>query len=222
MIVLDYRERALASELPGAETRALDVGDALICGELLIERKTPSDLASSIRDGRWRDQLARLVAAREAGMSMVAIVLEGDASDVPEHCGVAPDSVRSALVGAYVRDGIPHFVTRGPAETARLLSSMAERLSRNEGASRQSGAGAALLRRNAELSDPRVVALYQLSVVPGVSASSADAILGECGTISEWLRRWGGRAAELADTVVGRRRLGPAVAGRILRLCGAD
>ena len=47
------------------EFKQLDLGDIIICDEegselLMFERKTPSDLASSIIDGRYNEQSFRL------------------------------------------------------------------------------------------------------------------------------------------------------------------
>ena len=66
-LILDNREKyiiKLIGNAPFVETQNLDVGDIhfLIDNELIlvIERKTLKDLSSSIKDGRFREQKARL------------------------------------------------------------------------------------------------------------------------------------------------------------------
>ena len=68
-IIVDVRERFLIQELENdnivIEKRQLELGDILITNDkdevvILIERKTPSDLMSSITDGRYNEQSYRL------------------------------------------------------------------------------------------------------------------------------------------------------------------
>lgn len=226
---LDSREAALAPLLPGARVEGLGTGDVDVAGRVVLERKRVDDLAASIRDGRWRDQLARLRALAEQGGGArvrVGVVVEGriPPDDVSIN-SVSGRSMRSALSGAFVRDGIPHFVTADAAGTADLVRMLAERAARDEPPSAQGGpsacGGLRLPRRSDCLSDARAVAAAQLCVVPGVSRAAADRLLGDCGSLGEWMSKWSGREKELADIKVRTKRLGPAVARRILRVCGA-
>lgn len=217
-VSVDYREKALIAELPGAMSLALPVGDVLVGDGILLERKTVPDLASSIKDGRWRDQLARLV---ESG-ARAAVVVEGEIPAGGQEIGltgVDGDAVRSALAGAFVRDGVPHFRTVCVSDTAALVRAIAYRVARAEGpSSRQS---VRMPKRNDNLGDPREVARLQLAVVPGVSRAVASAVLGDSGSLAEWISRWRGRGDDLARVVVGSRRLGPTLAERILSSLGA-
>lgn len=229
-MVVDSREASLARLLPGAERACLACGDVTIGGLVVLERKTVADLAASIRDGRWRDQLARLRAAPAQG-GRCAVVIEGalpGAGDVVG--GVTGGAMMSALAGAFVRDGVAWFSTDGLAGTARLVEALADRAARNEPPSEQGGlpsCGIRLPKRGEALSDPRAVAAAQLCVIPGVSPAIAVALLGDCNGIAEWTRRWGGRLAELADLRVGPRdgsggggrRLGASLARRVARSC---
>ena len=66
--IIDYREKALAAILSThltIESENLQMGDIQIRNnekiELIFERKTVSDLNSSIRDGRYHEQKQRLL-----------------------------------------------------------------------------------------------------------------------------------------------------------------
>ena len=78
-LLVDYRERRLAEvlEVPHL-VRKLAVGDILcdycVGNQWIAERKTATDLATSLISGRWRDQLHRL---KETGCRIIFIV-EGD------------------------------------------------------------------------------------------------------------------------------------------------
>lgn len=223
---LDSREACLAAELPEALVEGLGTGDVDIAGRLVLERKRVDDLAASIRDGRWRDQLARLRALAESSEAVrVAVIVEGTLPRGDERVNNVPGrSLRSALSGAFVRDGVAHFLTSDVSETAGLVRSLAERVSRGEAPSRQGGAsacnGVRLPKRSEALDDTRAVAVAQLCVVPGVSKTIAEHVLGDCQTLGEWLAVWSGRERELSDLRVRTKRLG-SVALRLLRCCGA-
>lgn len=82
-------ENALANELgrleglPGWEMKPMEVGDIGIVDpdnghfQVLIERKTPSDLFSSFTQGRYSDQRDRLCLYREATGCKVGYIIEG-------------------------------------------------------------------------------------------------------------------------------------------------
>ena len=89
-IIIDVREHALIQEIEKdaqfpfpVEKQQLELGDIIICDEesnpiLLIERKTPSDLVSSIKDGRYAEQSTRLQ-AHELHNHNIMYLIEGNA-----------------------------------------------------------------------------------------------------------------------------------------------
>jgi ERCC4-type nuclease len=212
-IVVDSRERGLAALLPEADVQQLNVGDVIVGDRILFERKTPSDLEGSILDGRWRDQLARMVKAREEGGYRPAVLIEGR---IP--VGDGGDRLRSAATGAFVRDGIPCFETDGAVELAAFVRSTAKRVAGNEPPSSQR----ALAKRSSGLmSSPQRVAVAQLSVIPGLSDRTAEALLGHCSCLSEWVALWAAIDPEMRRTAFaetrpsGGRRIGKSVAERV-------
>lgn len=96
-LVIDDRERAgpLPAVLAQAgvfdmEIRRLAVGDYLVDGRLLFERKTLPDLALSIKDGRLFGQALRLAASplhagrqRRAGPAMPYRLRRWSSPDIP-------------------------------------------------------------------------------------------------------------------------------------------
>jgi ERCC4-type nuclease len=90
-VLLDYREAAcydtlmeLSEELDfPLEVMNLKAGDIAIIGEkaLLIERKSPNDLVSSIRNNRLFEQLVKLLSAENTGgkeVSRTALLVHGE------------------------------------------------------------------------------------------------------------------------------------------------
>ena len=93
LLKVDVREKKLISILQKLEkerktgikieVETLDLGDAIIVDDktnkdlVIIERKSISDLASSIKDGRYREQSYRLN-ANEVHNHNIVYVIEGD------------------------------------------------------------------------------------------------------------------------------------------------
>ena len=125
-LVVDVRERALIAELARSHpdvpvtTKALDVGDVQVHVDavaeteqplgprLVIERKTHSDLAASIKDGRWSEQKRRML--ETAGRDRVAYVIEENAVRCDGEDGGALPSA-----WAFVDDGDGESTVSGPA-----------------------------------------------------------------------------------------------------------
>lgn len=223
-IVVDCREKRLLEILAGDATAAqLPVGDVLISGSLLLERKTLLDLVASIKDGRWHDQLARMRQFCDLAGNRAAIVVEGLDGCDPVIGGFPARSVHSALYGAFVRDGVSFFKTRDTNETAELCRHLLNVVESGKLPSAQ--AGSPILRKRASLFErPEEVAKAQLRIVPGVSARISTELMRDFKSLYAFVRHWRERdVAELADTVIGTRRLGAALASRLLvTLCPPD
>ena len=122
---MDARERKL-SNLFGdlVETETLDVGDILCTYEdgsgWVAERKTASDLAKSLKDGRWAEQKDRL---SKSGLTVVYIV-EGELKEDAAMHG----ALLSSLVRAEVVERVHVFRTWDLKETKRLLELLQEKM----------------------------------------------------------------------------------------------
>ncbi len=122
-IIADDRERKSdvvdeLLKLPQVQLtiQRLPVGDYLVAGRLLFERKTMLDLAASIRDGRLFAQAKRLAAAKE----MPALILQGAGSDLRAQ-GMSREAIQGALVSLAFRFGIPVLRARDGNECASLM-----------------------------------------------------------------------------------------------------
>jgi len=91
----------------------LKLGDYLVDGRFLFERKTMPDLAKSIIDGRLFEQALRLASTP----LRPALILEGayEETDMPW------ERILGALVTVTLFFGIPLLVTRTPHETIRAV-----------------------------------------------------------------------------------------------------
>ena len=138
-VVIDTRERALSDALDNAtvshSVSQMPIGDASISldGEIrvIIERKTWADLASSIRDGRYRDQQER-ISSVVSDPRRVVYIIEGDVDRdyVPRHGKnpVSRDALRSAVVRLGCDRGYTVLFARNVTDTAAWIESIRRKL----------------------------------------------------------------------------------------------
>ena len=122
LIIADDREPktvlAALRDLPGVQVtvRRLSLGDYLVDGRLLVERKTLPDFALSVVDGRLFTQAARLAASELP----VALILEGSAAHLAA-TGIRREALQGALISVALVFGLPILRSADPEETARIL-----------------------------------------------------------------------------------------------------
>jgi DNA excision repair protein ERCC-4 len=127
-IVVDEREKK--SGIPdllravgiNLEIKTLPIGDYIVAPETVVERKSISDLISSIFDGRLFDQCDRL---REHFAHPV-ILMEGNVDEL-EQIVENPFVFYGALSSIAIDFKIPIVPTPSAAHTAKLLVSMCSR-----------------------------------------------------------------------------------------------
>ena len=128
--VVDSRERELIKLLPETiKIEPLHIGDIQFqkSGQnvLLLERKTMADLASSIKDGRYHEQKARLMAS--AHLHMTGYIFEGPLRNIG---GISSKTLIGAITNTFVRDKMVVFRTMSLQETATFVKSMAEKIAK--------------------------------------------------------------------------------------------
>lgn len=161
----------------------LAVGDYLLGDRLLVERKTISDLATSIKDGRLLRQASRLASSPLRG----AMILEGTADDLL-HIRMRREAIQGAVVSITVVFGIPLLRSRNPEESARLLLYAARQISRTP--------SRALPRRGKRPTGKRRIQLHILQGLPGVGPERAHGLLDAFGSVQAVVTA---RADQLAD-----------------------
>ena len=114
------------------ENKSLDVGDFIFKYNddviLVIERKTISDLYSSIQDGRYREQKFRMM--QNYDKSKLVYLIEGEIhnnSNFKNYKSI----VNGALINAIFRDEIKVIRTIGLKETYEILLLLAKKINKN-------------------------------------------------------------------------------------------
>ena len=153
-----------------AEVKRMPLGDYLVDGKLLVERKTIRDLAISIKDGRLFGQACRLADSP----LRTAIVLEGTGRDL-KVSGMRREAIQGALITPTLYLGIPLLRSTDLQETIRLLLY----------AARQGRAVAsdALPRKGRRYKGKRRVQAHILQGLPGVGPERAKRLLDQFGSV---------------------------------------
>lgn len=190
-LVIDSRETHLYALLKGGEnieTRQLTIGDALLIDEegmvhIIIERKTVQDLASSITDGRYAEQSARLDTCGTPNHNIIYLV-EGSIMGYRSRGRVTTQILRSSIVSLSVYKGFSVMCTTGLSETKEYLLSLLAKVEKNTAAGKKIYSSGCSIHYDETLSmtklgkaTPDTIAMHMLCQVPGVSKTISAALL---------------------------------------------
>ncbi len=173
-IIVDERERKsgipdlLKSIGVNAEVKTLPVGDYIVAPETVVERKSISDLMSSIFDGRLFDQCNRL----KENFQFPIILMEGDVDEI-EQITENPIVFYGAVSSVVLDFKIPVIPTPSASHTAKLLISMCSRKDATKGP---------FLKKIKKSNDSQKQQLTILCSLPGVGEKLAIRMLEKFGT----------------------------------------
>ncbi len=176
-IVVDDREirSGILDVFNGMESvsvsvKRLNCGDYAVDDKLLFERKTLTDLATSVKDGRIFRQGSKLAQSNKRGI----IILEGTSNDLVSN-GMRREALQGALITLTVFLGIPLLRSRNLQETAHLMVYTARQ--------NQSIASGALHRHGVRPRGKRKTQMHILQGVPGIGPERARLLLKEFGSV---------------------------------------
>lgn len=184
-IVVDERERK--SGIPdllravgiNLEIKTLPIGDYIVAPETIVERKSISDLISSIFDGRLFDQCNRL----KEHFAHPIILMEGNVQEI-EQIVENPLVFYGALSAVAIDFKIPIIPTPSATHTAKMLVSMCSRKDTLKGP---------FLKKIKKFDDVSRQQLSVLCSLPGIGEKLATRMLAKFGSPTKTLN------ASLAD-----------------------
>tara|TARA_B000000460_G_scaffold154301_1_gene109053 strand:- start:9 stop:695 length:687 start_codon:yes stop_codon:yes gene_type:complete len=173
-IVVDEREKKsgipnlLKSIGINLEIKTLPIGDYIVAPETIVERKSISDLVSSVFDGRLFDQCNRM----KENFQFPIIIIEGN-TDKIEELVENPFVFYGAVSSVAIDFKIPIISTPNASHTAKLLVSMCSRKDTTKGP---------FIKKIRKSDDVQKQQLSVLSSLPGVGEKVAIRMLEKFGT----------------------------------------
>jgi ERCC4-type nuclease len=178
-LFLDCREHALIKLMPTAEVKQLTLGDiSMQVGEkeVLIERKSLSDLAASIVDGRYREQSERL-----AGLNVLYLI---EGSFKTYRSSIPKKTLLASMVSMMYGKGFNVVRTESIEETAEFLEVMFEKLKKENGYALKETTEVVKKERKDKIT-PETIDALMLAQIPYVSIVTAEAVLGVHKTVAD-------------------------------------
>jgi Fanconi anemia group M protein len=179
----------------------LQTGDYLIDDEVLIERKTIADFATSLADGRLFPQASRLAHSPHRSI----LLIEGPTpASVP---AIHPHAIEGALVSLAAMWRLPVLHSIDPDHSARILQLLAKQASKPRQQTLRR-----FDRKPKRLASRR---LFVLQGLPGVGPALAHRLLARLGSVEGVITAGAGALTQV-------RGLGPKKAARIRQLVGGS
>jgi ERCC4-type nuclease len=247
IIKIDTREKHLIALLTNAVAdasrlttntvvvEALPLADVIICDDdgterVMIERKTLRDLASSITDGRYKEQSHRLTAATMPNHNIIYLV-EGDMNrPMLGRSPVGVDALWTAMITLSQVKGFSVFRTMNLAESATLIERLASKLKTRSGVPDVAVGDArtaaeeyadVVKRVKKENIVPENAGIIMLAQIPGISVKVATALMREYRTLAALMEELTTNPGMLNGLTIecgsGRRRCIPKQVPTVLR-----
>lgn len=158
--------------------KALDIGDYMISEDTVVERKRVDDLAHSVFEGRFFDQVRRL---KQSGLRTY-ILVEGDLWYL-RRVTSRYKSVEAALITAVLYNDMCVIYSRNSKHSAELIKLMAEKL---QARGRKHPQPTLPTYRKYQKPKDRELSswqLYILSSFPGIGPTLAERLLRKFGSL---------------------------------------
>jgi len=229
-IWIDYRERALLALSPTYKSITPPVGDIwigdlsstdLLPGGVILERKTASDLEASILDGRYSEQRGRLLAYANQHKVAIGYVIEGTLNRF--HARLGENALMKHITRLQFHHRIPVLQTATVQDTLQLAELIEQQWVKDKGqfawaACETNTPVAASYVKSACRDSPDAFFLGVLTQCRGVSEALARLIVGKYPSLKDLMTANAADLAAVADPVNPKRKVGPAVATRLLGL----
>jgi len=208
--IIDNRERKVIDCISTKKIEYklinLDVGDYIFSykqlensPKVIIERKTIDDLASSIKDGRYKEQKVRLLNEQRKGHQVIYII-EGNINNKVGK--ISSKTFNSVIVNGIIRDGIYTYISKDIEDTVNFLIKSFEMIKKTGQIwnrfpiNNMYAENNQLNKDNTEYISniksvkkdnltPKVCFIHQLAQIPGVSVKIATAISDKFKSITE-------------------------------------
>ena len=238
-ILIDNRETYFVDKLINEENenyvqKTLDIGDFhFICGDfnyLIVERKTYSDLISSIKDGRYREQKLRLKDYRDKNGCKIVYLIEEDSSLKNGYiCGIPVKTLYGSMIKCMLRDNIYVYRSDGLENSLNFLLTVEKYINNGDlniekvdilGENKYASVIKTQKKANMTYSNCYIA---QLKQIPGISTNGAVAISNVYKNMFDMIDSYNkiddikGKFMMLKDIKVGKKKLGKKTSEKIYK-----
>jgi ERCC4-type nuclease len=204
-MIIDFREKDILKYCQEMNKNSIEIKtDNLLLGDiqidkLLIERKTINDLASSIVDGRYKEQSFRLSKALEEGYK-VFYFIEGN---MDLYTGAISKNTLVSTVYSLTNKGFQVLLTKNSRDTAFFVLQFAEKMKKEsqkdekikkESEKDENGneikityentEGVVQTKKNKNITKDNI-SVFMLCQIPGISTTTAGILLEKYGHLSK-------------------------------------
>ena len=182
-ITIDAREKDLFAMCSLLNTNnitltnsQLALGDSTIGENVIIERKTLTDLAASIKDGRYREQSFRLKKALEENNCKIIYMVEGN---LDLYVGTIPKDTLVKTMYSLSNKGFQVFLTKNVKETAYFIMQFAEKIKlipKIESGIYEETTGIIQKQKNTNITRDNI-SIFMLCQIPGISTITATILM---------------------------------------------
>ena len=220
MLYIDTREIKLIEllQLQKENVRQLDVADIWI-GEgemgLVIERKSIRDLEASILDGRFKEQLGRMLSYCQTHKTQPMYILEGPLNS-------STGRLQTKAIMKFINRLIFHYQipvqqTSCIQETAQLVRALIEQWAENPKNLQRATelikvTDGIHVRKKANASDFKYFGICCLAQCPGVSVKMGEVLITKFGSLKGVMDA---HVKDIEDLKVVARKIGPVVSKRL-------
>ena len=187
--------------------KQLDIGDILFTLNdetvLIIERKTISDLYSSIKDGRYKEQKCRLFS--HIDRSRIIFLIEGDIDSSKHHFN--KDIIYGSVINTLIRDNVKILKSKDINESIKYIEVIIKRLATqpdfftSDSNVNQDYASTIKMKKKNNMT-PEMFQITQLAQIPGMSTKTASIILAEYTSVKDLIYTYKDLESEEAELLL--------------------
>jgi ERCC4-type nuclease len=191
-IVIDNRETAIIEECKNIlgekfketiEVKQLSLGDIII-EDIVIERKTLQDFASSIIDGRYKEQGSRLEDALNEGY-IIYYFIEGNLNHFSNSKTIKKETLMSAIYSITYEKNMNVIMTHNVKETVQFILQFRKKKMKNK-KEKEKNKEVLTIKKNKKITKDNI-SEYMLSQIPNVSKVNSEIILNQFGNINHFI-----------------------------------
>lgn len=181
-LTIDNRERDLLNIITDCEKVTLDLGDIIVYNDdntelIVFERKTIKDLANSIKDGRHKEQKARLIDCYLKKGIIVMYIIEDFKWSHTKVSGIPYSTLLSSICNTMLRDNIYVYKSSNINETKDFINIIFNKACKGDFKSQKIDyIGESLKLKKKENKNENDSMLFILCQVPRISIPIAKAI----------------------------------------------